>query len=114
MNVSQLRYIGTTLSCALCGIASCAVLSMDGQVTPMFGMWVLLKGLTCALIGGLGSVRGVLGGAMLLGVSESHAQNMWGPMGRDAATWGLLLLALMTQTGQLPYRLNRRQGAQDE
>ena len=114
MNVPQLRYIGTTLSCALCGIASCAVLSMEGQVTPMFGMWVLLKGLTCALIGGLGSVRGVLGGAVLLGVSESHAQHMWGPMGRDAATWGLLLLVLMTQTGQLPYRLNRRQGAQDE
>ena len=55
-NVLRLRYIGTAVSCSLCGLASCAVLSMDGQVTPMFGMWVLLKGLTCALLGGLGSV----------------------------------------------------------
>ena len=113
MNVSQLRYIGTALSCALCGIASCAVLSMDGQVTPMFGMWVLLKGLTCALVGGLGSVSGVLGGAILLGITESHAQSLWGPIGREAATWGVLLLALLTQARQLPRLLNRH-GGQDE
>jgi branched-subunit amino acid ABC-type transport system permease component len=100
-NIRRLRYIGTTVSCALCGLASCAVLSMDGQVTPMFGMWVLLKGLTCALLGGLGSVRGVLGGAVLLGMTESHAQSLWGPIGRDAATWGLLLLALVVQTQPL-------------
>lgn len=101
-NVSRIRYVGTALSCTLCGIASCAVLSMDGQVTPMFGMWVLLKGLTCALIGGLGSVRGVLGGAVLLGIAEAHAQYMWGALGRDATTWGLLLLALLTQASQFP------------
>jgi branched-chain amino acid transport system permease protein len=98
LNVVRLRYIGSALSCALCGVASCAVLSMDGQVTPMFGMWVLLKGLTCALLGGLGSIRGVLGGAVLLAVTESYAQSAWGPIGRDATTWGLLLLALLFNT----------------
>ena len=101
LKVLRLRYIGTAVSCALCGLASCAVLSMDGQVTPMFGMWVLLKGLTCALLGGLGSVRGVLGGAVLLGITEAHAQSLWGPIGRDATTWGLLLLALLFQTHPL-------------
>jgi branched-subunit amino acid ABC-type transport system permease component len=104
LNVLRLRYIGTAVSCALCGVASCAVLSMDGQVTPMFGMWVLLKGLTCALLGGLGSVRGVLGGAVLLGITEAHAQSLWGPIGRDAATWGLLLLALLFQTHLLKHK----------
>ena len=79
------------------------MLSMDGQVTPMFGMWVLIKGLTCALLGGLGSVRGVLGGAVLLGVTEAHAQSLWGPIGRDAATWGLLLLALVLQAHPLKH-----------
>ena len=100
-NVLRLRYIGTAVSCSLCGLASCAVLSMDGQVTPMFGMWVLLKGLTCALLGGLGSVRGVFGGAVLLGITEAHAQSLWGPIGREAATWGLLLLALLVQSHPL-------------
>ena len=70
----------------------------------MFGMWVLLKGLTCALLGGLGSVRGVLGGAVLLGITEAHAQSLWGPIGRDAATWGLLLLALLFQTQSLKHQ----------
>jgi len=106
MNTSHLRYIGTTLSYTICGIASCVVLSMDGQVTPMFGMWVLLKGMTCALLGGLGSLRGVLGGAMLLGITESHAQSLWGPIGRDAATWALLLLALVNQARQNSYPIN--------
>jgi branched-subunit amino acid ABC-type transport system permease component len=101
LNVIRLRYIGTAVACTLSGLASCAVLSMDGQVTPMFGMWVLLKGLTCALLGGLGSVRGVLGGAVLLGIAEAHAQSLWGPVGRDAATWGLLLLALLFQAHPL-------------
>lgn len=110
--VLRIRYVGTALSCALCGIASCAVLSMDGQVTPMFGMWVLLKGLTCTLIGGLGSVRGVLGGALLLGITEAHAQALWGALGRDATTWGLLLLALLTQASKLPNILIRFQGDQ--
>jgi branched-subunit amino acid ABC-type transport system permease component len=104
LNVLRLRYIGTAVSCALCGLASCAVLSMDGQVTPMFGMWVLLKGMTCALLGGLGSVRGVLGGAVLLGITEAHAQSLWGPIGRDAATWALLLLALLFQTQSLKHK----------
>jgi len=42
-------------------------------------------------------LRGVLLGAALLGVVEAHAQALLGPLGRDAATWGLLLLALLSR-----------------
>ena len=74
-------------------------------------MWVLLKGLTCALLGGLGSIRGVLGGAVLLAVTESYAQSVWGPIGRDATTWGLLLLALLFHARwQAPESLSGQKG----
>jgi branched-chain amino acid transport system permease protein len=92
--VGRLQRLGFALACGLSGVAACAVLSLEGQVTPMFGMWVLMKGLAAAVIGGLGSIRGVLVGAVVLGVTEAHAQALLGALGRDAATWGLLLAAL--------------------
>lgn len=95
LHVRRLQRLGFVLACGLSGIAACAVLALQGQVTPMFGMWMLMKGLAVALIGGLGSLRGVLGGAALLGVLEAHAQSLLGAIGRDAATWGLLLIAIL-------------------
>ncbi len=95
LQVPGLQRLGFVLACGLSGVAACAVLALEGQVTPMFGMWMLMKGLAAAVIGGLGHLRGVLLGAALLGAVEAHAQNLLGPLGRDAATWGLLLLALL-------------------
>ena len=95
LQVPGLQRLGFVLACGLSGMAACAVLALEGQVTPMFGMWMLMKGLAAAVIGGLGHLRGVLLGAALLGVVEAHAQALLGPLGRDAATWGLLLLALL-------------------
>jgi len=95
LRVPSLQRLGFVLACGLSGVAACAVLALEGQVTPMFGMWMLMKGLTAAVLGGLGHLRGVLLGAALLGVVEAHAQALLGPLGRDAATWGLLLLALL-------------------
>jgi branched-subunit amino acid ABC-type transport system permease component len=95
LRVPALQRLGFVLACGLSGVAACAVLALEGQVTPMFGMWMLMKGLAAAVIGGLGQVRGVLLGAALLGVVEAHAQALLGPLGRDAATWCLLLLALL-------------------
>jgi branched-subunit amino acid ABC-type transport system permease component len=95
LRVPALQRLGFVLACGLSGVAACAVLALEGQVTPMFGMWMLMKGLAAAVIGGLGHLRGVLAGAALLGVVEAHAQALLGPLGRDAATWALLLLALV-------------------
>ena len=71
----------------------------------MFGMWMLVKGLVAAMLGGLGSVRGVLVGAVGLGVVEAHAQAAFGALGRDATAW-LLLLAVLV------WRSHRRGAAQ--
>lgn len=95
MPVALLQTAGFALACGLSGIAAFAVLSLDGQVTPMFGMWVLLKGLVAAMLGGLGSVRGVLWGGLLLGVIESHAQSLLGAQGREFVAYALLMLVLV-------------------
>lgn len=95
MPVPRLQSMGFAAACALSGVAAFAVLSVDGQVTPMFGMWVLFKGLVAAMLGGLGSVRGVLWGGLLLGVAESHAQMLLGAQGREFATYALLFAVLV-------------------
>ncbi len=89
--VQQLAFVAAS---ALAGLAACVVLVVDGQVTPMFGMWMLVKGLVVALLGGLGSVRSVLWGALVLGLVEAQAQAFLGALARDAAAWALLLAVL--------------------
>jgi branched-subunit amino acid ABC-type transport system permease component len=95
MPVARLQSLGFAVACALSGLAAFAVLSLDGQVTPMFGMWVLFKGLVAAMIGGLGSVRGVLWGGLLLGVIEAHAQSLVGAQGREFVTYAVLFAILV-------------------
>lgn len=95
LDVSRLQRWSFVATCALAGLAAAAVLTLEGQVTPMFGMWMLVKGLVAAMLGGLGSVRGVLIGAVVLGVVEAHAQAAFGALGRDATAWLLLLAVLV-------------------
>ena len=94
MPVARLQTLAFSAACALSGVAAFAVLSIDAQVTPMFGMWVLLKGLVAAMLGGLGSIRGVLWGGLLLGVVEAHAQTLVGAQGREFVTYALLFVVL--------------------
>lgn len=93
--VQRVQRLAFAFACALSGVAAFAVLSLAGQVTPMFGMWVLVKGLVAAMLGGLGSVTGVLFGGLLLGVVEAHAQALFGAAGREFATYALLFFVLV-------------------
>ena len=100
--VPRLQRIAFAGTCALAGVAACVVLALDGQVTPMFGMWMLVKGLVAAMLGGLGSVRGLLAGAAALGVVEAHAQSLFGAIGRDATAWALLLVVMLWRARRTP------------
>ena len=93
--VGRARRVAFGCACALSALAAFAVLSLDGQVTPMFGMWLLTKGLVAAMLGGLGSVGGVLAGGLALGVAEAHAQAAFGATGREFATFALLFAVLV-------------------
>lgn len=93
--VARVERMAFAAACALSGLGAFAVLALEGQVTPMFGMWVLVKGLVAAMLGGLGSLTGVLAGGLLLGVVEAHAQAAFGALGREFATYALLFLVLV-------------------
>jgi branched-chain amino acid transport system permease protein len=95
MAVPRVQRIAFATACAVSGLAAFAVLAIEGQVTPMFGMWVLIKGLVAAMLGGLGSIRGVLAGGLLLGIVEVHAQAAFGAVGREFATYALLFVVLV-------------------
>lgn len=93
--VARVRRTAFACACALSAGAAFAVLSLDGQVTPMFGMWMLVKGLVAAMLGGLGSVPGVLAGGLALGLAEAHGQAAFGAVGREFATYALLFAVLV-------------------
>lgn len=93
--VARVQRLAFAAACAMSGLAAFAVLALEGQVTPMFGMWMLIKGLVAAMLGGLGTVGGVLAGGLLLGVVEAHAQALFGPLGREFATYALLFTVLV-------------------
>ena len=76
----------------------------------MFGMWVLLKGLVAAMLGGLASIPGVLWGGLLLGVVEAHAQALFGAVGREFATQALLFLVLVVPGALGSLQRGRRHG----
>lgn len=95
ISVARVQAVAFLLASALSGVAAFALLSLDGQITPMFGMWMLTKGLVAAVLGGLGSVRGVLLGGWTLGVVEAHAQAAFGAVGREFSTYALLFLVLV-------------------
>ena len=106
--VAKLQTLTFVIGSVLAGLAAFALLSVDGQLTPMFGMWVLLKGLVAAVVGGLGTIRGVFWGGLLLGLVEAHAQAWWGPQGRDFATYALLFIVLVS-----PWRHRAAAGSQE-
>lgn len=97
MPVAKLQRHGFWLASALSAVAALGVLLLDGQVTPMFGMWMLLKGLVATLLFGGNSLYAVLWGGLLLGQVEAHAQWVLGAQGREFAMYALLLLMLVTR-----------------
>ena len=81
------------------GISTFLILSADGQVTPLFGLWSTLKGLIAMMIGGVGSLPGAVIGGLLLGLIEAHSSTQFGAEYRDITTFGILFLILIIRPG---------------
>lgn len=82
------------LASAIGGLAGYLVVSTHGQITPMLGMWSMLKGMLAMMIGGLGSLPGAIVGGLALGLLEAHSQWFLGPQTRDLISYLLLFVLL--------------------
>lgn len=82
--------IGSALA-ATAGILS----AMDTNMTPTFGFDLLLYGVVAMIIGGVGSTRGLIAGALLVATAQHLAAYYIDTKWMDAVTYIILILFLI-------------------
>lgn len=82
--------IGSALA-AVAGILS----AMDTNMTPTFGFNLLLYGVVAMIIGGVGSMRGLIGGALLVATAQHLAAYYIDTKWMDAVAYIILILFLI-------------------
>jgi branched-subunit amino acid ABC-type transport system permease component len=93
VSVARLGAAAFLLASVVGGAAGVLIASSQQQVTPYFGLWATVKGLTAMLLGGAGSLAGAVGGGLVLGIVEAQTLWQWGGQWRDLAAYALLLIA---------------------
>lgn len=82
--------VGSALA-AVAGILS----AMDTNMTPTFGFNLLLYGVVVIIIGGVGSTRGLLAGALLVATAQHLAAYYIDTKWMDGVTYVILILFLI-------------------
>ena len=72
-----------------------ALLALSYSASPSGGMTWLVTAFTVVVIGGLGSVRGTLVGALLVGLVQTLASRFIGAQYSDVVVFGLLIAILL-------------------
>src|SRR6266511_718928 len=93
VNVAGIGAAAFLVASAVGGVAGLLIAASQQQVTPYFGLWATVKGLTAMLLGGAGSLAGAVAGGLILGVVETQTLSFWGGEWRDLAAYALLFLA---------------------
>src|SRR5262249_24455830 len=89
----RIKRIAFAISIATASLAG-AFLIVIQPVEPSIGREYIGRVFAICVLGGLGSLPGMLLGAMLLGISESFTATFYGPSWAPAVSFGLLLLTL--------------------
>jgi branched-chain amino acid transport system permease protein len=82
--------IGSSLAAAA-GILS----ALDTNMTPTFGFNLLLYGIVAMIIGGVGSIRGLIAGSLLVATAQHLAAYYIDTKWMDAVTYIILILFLI-------------------
>jgi branched-chain amino acid transport system permease protein len=86
--------ISFAIGSALAGIAGILV-ALDVDMTPTMGMNMLLMGVVAMIIGGVGSIRGIVLGSLLLATAQNLAVWYISSQWMDASAFVLLLIFLL-------------------
>src|SRR5450432_3020110 len=90
---TRIKRIAFGISIATASIAG-ALLIVIQPVEPSIGREYIGRVFAICVLGGLGSLPGMLLGAVLLGIIESFTATFCGPSWAPAVSFGLLLLTL--------------------
>jgi branched-chain amino acid transport system permease protein len=93
VNTFRVKEFAFALSIATAGVAG-AILIVIQPVQPAMGREYIGLVFAVCVLGGLGSVRGALAGAFVLGLAESFTSTFAGPSWAPAVSFGLLLATL--------------------
>jgi branched-chain amino acid transport system permease protein len=94
INSSNVILNSFAIGSALAGIAGILV-SLDVYMTPTMGMKALLMGVVAMIVGGVGSIWGIVLGSLLLALAQNlgvwYISSQW----QDAIAFGILLVFLL-------------------
>lgn len=82
--------IGTFLSAI-----SATLVALEIGIRPSHGVYLVIKAIIAAIIGGLGSIRGALLGGLILGVAENFGIFYFGGQWQDTVAFVLLAVFLL-------------------
>lgn len=90
------RVIGSVflIGSALAGLAGIMV-GFDTGIYPTMGLWLLLKGVIAAIVGGMGNIYGAFLGAFLLGFAENFGILYISSEWKDAIAFAILIIFLL-------------------
>jgi branched-chain amino acid transport system permease protein len=100
LNVNRLHVLGQGFGSIMCGIGGlCYAVDMD--ITPGVGLNILLKVAAALVIGGIGSLSGIMAGCFAIGLLENFTpfvlENRW----QDTIVFSLLLILLLVRPAGL-------------
>jgi branched-chain amino acid transport system permease protein len=96
VRVNLVRMVTSGCSLAIAGLAG-ALIGADIGLTPGMGFRAILMGVVAAVIGGIGSFRGVMLGALLIGITQNLVAWWISTAWQDAATFLLLIIFLVAR-----------------
>ncbi len=94
VNLNRIRIISIVLASIITTIAA-ILYSIEYNFNPSFGFNILLYGIIAMIIGGVGSIRGIIGGSILLASAQHLGAFFFDSKWMDTIAFAILILFLI-------------------